>query len=412
MPPPPTDDLRPPPGYAGYEPGMAAGAARLESVSGPAKGSIIAVGITAALGLVTSLVQLGALGKAEDFLDGTISEDEFEDSFAAASALSLLVTPAQIVAIIFTCIWLSRILGNHRKVLRQTTWSSGWGAGGWFLPPFLFVIPLLAIREAWQAVVARRSARRSDDGSSQVPIRSSGSGGCCSASSRWRSSRSRSRDSAASATRRKIWPRWSRTPPSSASSTAASDADRRDRLDRAGAQAHRSPPAAHRHHTQMSLYVVRHAKAGSRSTWDGDDDVLRPLSKAGEKQADGIADRLHSEIDAGQDERPRLVSSPYVRCMETLVPLGARLGLAVEPDDRLAEGWTFEPALELLDEVPDGSVLCTHGDVLPDLIAALERRGLHIDGEPDWRKGATWRLERNGDGAYVSATPIPPPTAS
>jgi hypothetical protein len=130
---------------------MAAGAVRLESVSGPAKGSMIAVGITAALGLVTSLVQLGALGKAQDFLDGSISEDEFEDSFAAASALSLLVTPAQIVAIIFTCIWLSRILGNHRKVLRQTTWSSGWGAGGWFLPPFLFVIPLLAIREAWQA---------------------------------------------------------------------------------------------------------------------------------------------------------------------------------------------------------------------------------------------------------------------
>jgi phosphohistidine phosphatase SixA/SAM-dependent methyltransferase len=158
----------------------------------------------------------------------------------------------------------------------------------------------------------------------------------------------------------------------------------------------------------VSLYVVRHAKAGSRSAWD-DDDMLRPLSKAGQKQADGIADRLHGEIDAGQDERPRLVSSPFVRCMETLVPLGARLGLAVEPDDRLAEGWTFEPALQLLDEVPDGSVLCTHGDVLPDLIAALERRGLDIDGDPDWRKGAIWQLERNGDGAYVSGTPIPPP---
>ena len=41
----------------------------------------------------------------------------------------------------------------------------------------------------------------------------------------------------------------------------------------------------------LSLFVVRHAKAGSRRDWDGDDS-LRPLSKDGRRQADAVAARL------------------------------------------------------------------------------------------------------------------------
>ena len=153
----------------------------------------------------------------------------------------------------------------------------------------------------------------------------------------------------------------------------------------------------------MSLFVVRHAKAGSRHNWDGDDE-LRPLSKAGRRQSDAIADRL-----AGEDVRS-LWSSPYVRCVDTLVPLGLRLGLEVVAEPRLAEGGTFESALDLLHAVGDGAVLCSHGDVIPELIEALARRGTTLRTRPDWRKATIWILDApDDDGKIATATVEPPP---
>lgn len=154
----------------------------------------------------------------------------------------------------------------------------------------------------------------------------------------------------------------------------------------------------------MSTFVVRHAKAGSRSDWDGDD-VLRPLSKVGRRQSDAIADRL-----AGEDIRS-LWSSPYVRCMDTLVPLGRKVGLDVVAEPRLAEGGTFEASLELLGDVGDGAVLCSHGDVIPDLIQALARRGTKLVTPPDWRKATIWVLDApDDDGTVATAAVEPPPS--
>ena len=151
----------------------------------------------------------------------------------------------------------------------------------------------------------------------------------------------------------------------------------------------------------MSTYLVRHAKAGSRKTWDGDD-FSRPVSPSGRKQADAMAARL---VDGGLTS---LWSSPYVRCLETLEPLAELVGLRIKTDQRLAEGARFEDTLELLEESGDGAVLCTHGDVLEEVAAALARRGMHIVGDVDWRKGTIWVLERDGD-AFATATPEPPP---
>ena len=103
-----------------------------------------------------------------------------------------------------------------------------------------------------------------------------------------------------------------------------------------------------------------------------------------------------------------MLSSPYVRCVQTLEPLAEAHGLPVETVRELAEGEPFEPVLEMLATLPDGSVLCTHGDIVPDVIDALARRGTKVIGEPDWRKGARWELERDGD-RIVAARPIPPP---
>lgn len=153
---------------------------------------------------------------------------------------------------------------------------------------------------------------------------------------------------------------------------------------------------------RSTLYVVRHAKAGERRTWT-DDDELRPLSTHGWRQAERIGKRL-----AGKGATT-LYSSPYVRCMQTLEPLGERLHTAVVAEPRLREGEPFEPVLELLAEAPDGVVLCSHGDVIPAVIEALARRGMEITTPPDWRKATVWTLRRDG-GDIVSAKVTSPPT--
>lgn len=151
----------------------------------------------------------------------------------------------------------------------------------------------------------------------------------------------------------------------------------------------------------MSVYVVRHAKAGDRSSWI-EADFVRPLSTKGWAQARALAERLEA---AGVTA---LVSSPYVRCVQTLEPLAERLGLSVATDERLAEGAAFTRTLELLAEVGDGAVLCSHGDVVPDLITALERRGMELATPPDWRKATVWVLESDGQ-QFVRAAVEPPP---
>jgi 8-oxo-dGTP diphosphatase len=116
-----------------------------------------------------------------------------------------------------------------------------------------------------------------------------------------------------------------------------------------------------------------------------------------------LADRL-ANVAVGE-----LVSSPYLRCVETLQPLAARLDGAVRTDERLAEDTGFEGALALLSVLPDGSVLCSHGDVIPETIGALQRRGCRVAATPDWRKATVWVLTRSADGDFTEAHVWPPP---
>ncbi len=150
----------------------------------------------------------------------------------------------------------------------------------------------------------------------------------------------------------------------------------------------------------MALYVVRHAKAGSRTHSEGPDDE-RPLSKTGRAQATRLARRL------ADHPITRILSSPYVRCTQTVEPLAERLQLKVESVDELAEGAPGAPAMELLAKLPDESVLCTHGDILEATLALLVEAGMVIVGRPDYRKGATWVIERR-DGQWLRAKAWPP----
>lgn len=153
---------------------------------------------------------------------------------------------------------------------------------------------------------------------------------------------------------------------------------------------------------RVSLLVVRHAHAGQRSAWSGDD-RLRPLSAKGEKQALGIADALVLHQPA------RVLSSPAVRCTTTVEPLAEQLGLEVEPDDRLAEGADDADVRSLLDEVgTTTAVLCTHGDVVPQILRRLMEDGMEPEQGLRWSKASTWVVGHTANG-WGTGTYLPAP---
>jgi phosphohistidine phosphatase SixA len=118
-----------------------------------------------------------------------------------------------------------------------------------------------------------------------------------------------------------------------------------------------------------AVVLLRHASAGDRDDWPGEDDE-RPLDKKGRRQAKALVEEFaHYEFG-------RIVSSPAVRCVQTVEPLAERLGLDIEARDELAEGARREEALALVAEVRgSGAVLCTHGDVVVELLGAGLKKG-------------------------------------
>jgi exopolyphosphatase/guanosine-5'-triphosphate,3'-diphosphate pyrophosphatase len=139
------------------------------------------------------------------------------------------------------------------------------------------------------------------------------------------------------------------------------------------------------------LYLVRHAKAYSRSSWI-EADELRPLTPAGMLQARAIATALEAESPV------RLISSPATRCHRTLDPLARALRLRIELEPRLAEGADGHELLDLVEELRgQRAVLCGHGDWIPELVARLAPAQLGAGPIP-CQKGSLWRVElRNGD---------------
>ena len=154
----------------------------------------------------------------------------------------------------------------------------------------------------------------------------------------------------------------------------------------------------------MTVFLVRHADAKSRANWPHPDDT-RPLTRKGQHQAEGLVDLLRDRTVS------RVLSSPAVRCVETVVPLTNKLGLEVEETDALFEGADASTAYDLVcrsaGEKGD-TVLCTHGDLVPELLRLAGRDGLSVQDTPRWPKGSTWAIE--GDGQHFTrARYLPPP---
>ena len=152
----------------------------------------------------------------------------------------------------------------------------------------------------------------------------------------------------------------------------------------------------------MTAYLVRHAKAGDRDDWK-EDDRLRPLTKSGWRQADGLAESLKKEpIDT-------ILSSPYVRCMQTVEPLAQQRKLPIEPRPDLEEGSGGQSVIRLIQQFKGRNVvLCTHGDVVEELVEGLIAHGLVQRARANLEKGSTWVLEeRNGRITRAEYRPAP-----
>lgn len=112
---------------------------------------MILAGVAGLAALASALLSANLAGKAQDYLDGRISEDEFLDANAIAPLGQLLSAGPLIAAGVFGVIWMYRIATNSRAMGRTTTFAPVFAILGWFLPPFLFILPLLILRELWKA---------------------------------------------------------------------------------------------------------------------------------------------------------------------------------------------------------------------------------------------------------------------
>jgi len=133
--------------------------------------------------------------------------------------------------------------------------------------------------------------------------------------------------------------------------------------------------------------LLRHADAGTCRPWTGSDD-WRGLTSLGHAQAGELAARLE-----GQPVR-RVLSSPSLRCRQTVVPLAREVGLEVEPCRLLAvDAEPLQLARLLLAEDTVNAVLCTHRETLLGVFSYLARSGSRfVEGITDMEMAAAWIL--------------------
>jgi 8-oxo-dGTP diphosphatase len=134
-------------------------------------------------------------------------------------------------------------------------------------------------------------------------------------------------------------------------------------------------------------YLVRHAHAGDKRTWAGPD-LLRPLSGPGRREANGLLTQLRNCPVA------KVLSSPAVRCLQTVEPLAAHRGLPVECAEVL--GVDADPAGLvdlLLDPAAAEAVVCSHGELIGGALERLVGDRAGARDELVWPKGSTWVLE-------------------
>lgn len=146
------------------------------------------------------------------------------------------------------------------------------------------------------------------------------------------------------------------------------------------------------------VLLVRHAHAGDRHRWDHEDDSRRPLSRKGRRQVDGLAGVLQRfDVD-------RVISSPALRCIDTVKPLTAVRHRKLQINPIL---WEDTPIPDVTDFVLSAkrgtTVLSSHGPI----IAGVLRTILDTRRTFPHEKGSTWVLDLR-KGSVIDANYLAP----
>lgn len=149
------------------------------------------------------------------------------------------------------------------------------------------------------------------------------------------------------------------------------------------------------------LLLVRHADAGDKRRWQGPDS-LRPLSPAGQAEAAGLV--------IGLDDYPigRILTSPTLRCQQTVQPLARDRRLHIEHEVAFGVDADLARVLALLEDPRlEDTVVCTHGELIGQVLTRLVTDGLAVDQPLQWPKGSTWLLDGT-NGRLTHARYLPP----
>lgn len=134
--------------------------------------------------------------------------------------------------------------------------------------------------------------------------------------------------------------------------------------------------AARREHITAPLIVLRHAAAMSRSKWSSGDEVSRPLTKKGRRQAEDLPPLL------GAFHPTSIVCSPWQRTLETVMPFADAAGLDVVVKPQLTEtahaerpSGTAAVIARIIDQARP-NLICTHRPVLETVFRTLREASI------------------------------------
>jgi 8-oxo-dGTP diphosphatase len=148
-----------------------------------------------------------------------------------------------------------------------------------------------------------------------------------------------------------------------------------------------------------TLLLVRHAHAGQRSRWHGDD-RKRPLDARGREQAAQLAAFVPAFSPS------RVLSADLTRCLQTGAPMAAALGVEIEPEPLLSDAAHAKSAGKTLARVREiartgTTAVVSQGDTIPALVAALAAKDAVAlppgTEKVPARKGSAWALSFAGD---------------
>jgi 8-oxo-dGTP diphosphatase len=155
----------------------------------------------------------------------------------------------------------------------------------------------------------------------------------------------------------------------------------------------------------MLVLLVRHGHAGTKRR-SPRKDSLRSLNEQGVAEAEALVPLL------APFEPVRIISSPFLRCLQSVTPLAHAVGITVRESPSLVPDAGAAATILALNIAFNGSgtvVLCTHGEVIHDMQARLGPDGPpNFNADAPREKASVWLLEREGR-RFVSGTYLAPP---